>query len=142
LRSAGYPANFFTVNPTTVNGGAFLVTNGGSSTYNALQVEVRRRMAGGLLMQGSYAWSKSLTNMPASSTAGISQPTTFRSNLNDKGPSPWDIRHGLKLNYVYEMPFGKGKRFLAAAANPIVRKAVEGWQVSGVSRVQSGSPDR
>ena len=50
--------------------------------------------------------------MPASSSAGSSQPTTFRSNLNDKGPSPWDIRHGLKLNYVYEMPFGKGKRFL------------------------------
>src|SRR5262249_5683238 len=59
LRNAGYPANFFTVNPTTVNSGAFLVINGGHSTYNALQVEVRRRMASGLLVQGSYAWSKS-----------------------------------------------------------------------------------
>ena len=65
LRNAGYAANLFTVNPTTVNSGSFLVTNGGSSTYNALQVEMRRRMASGLLVQGSYAWSKSITNMPA-----------------------------------------------------------------------------
>jgi hypothetical protein len=141
LRNAGYPANFFTVNPTTVNGGSFLVTNGGSSTYNALQVEVRRRLASGLLMQGSYAWSKSLTNMPASSTAGVSQPTTLRSSINDKGPSPWDIRHGFKLNYVYELPFGPGKRYFGHT-NVIARKALEGWQISGVSRVQSGSPDR
>jgi len=141
LRNAGYPANFFTVNPTTVNGAANLVTNGGSSTYNALQIEVRRRMASGLLVQGSYAWSKSLTNMPASSTSGLSQPTTFRSSLNDKGPSPWDIRHGLKMNYVYEFPVGPRKRFLGHT-NAIVSKALEGWQISGVSRVQSGSPDR
>ena len=141
LRNAGYPANLFTVNPTTVNGGSFLVTNGGASTYNALQIEVRRRMASGLLLQGSYAWSKSLTNMPASSSAGSSQPTTFRSSLNDKGPSPWDIRHGLKLNYVYELPIGPGKRYFSHG-NVIARKALEGWQISGVSRVQSGSPDR
>ena len=111
-RNAGYAANFFTVNPTTVNGGSFLVMNGGSSTYNALQIEIRRRMASGLLLQGSYAFSKSLSNMPASSSAGVSQPTTFRSTLNDKGPSPWDIRHGLKMNYVYELPVGPGKRYL------------------------------
>ena len=141
LRNAGYAANFFTVNPTTVNGGAFLVMNGGSSTYNALQIELRRRLASGLLMQASYAWSKSLSNMPASSSAGVSQPTTFRSNGNDKGPSPWDIRHGLKMNYVYELPLGPGKRYFGHG-NVISRKALEGWQISGVSRVQSGSPDR
>ena len=38
LRAAGYPANLFMVNPTVVNGGAFIVTNGGSSTYNAMQI--------------------------------------------------------------------------------------------------------
>jgi hypothetical protein len=98
-------------------------------------------MASGLLMQASYAWSKSLTNMPASSSAGISQPTTFRSSLNDKGPSPWDIRHGIKLNYVYELPVGPGRRYFSHG-NVIARKALEGSQISGVSRVQSGSPDR
>jgi len=141
LRNAGYPANMFRVNPTTGNGGAFLVINGGGSTYDALQLELRRRLSNGLLVQGSYTWSKALSNMLASSSAVSSQPTTFRSPGNDKGPSPWDIRHGFKLNYVYELPFGRGRALLSGAGNRIVRKAVEGWQISGVARMQSGSPD-
>jgi hypothetical protein len=141
LTRNGFPANMFLVNPTIVNGGSWLVTNGAGSTYNALQIELRRRMAKGLLVQGSYAWSKSLTNMFASDSAGASTPTTYRSALNDKGPSPWDIRHGAKLNYVYELPVGPGRSFLNGG-NALVRKALEGWQISGVSRVQSGSPDR
>jgi hypothetical protein len=141
LTRAGYPINFFVVNPTSLTAGAYLVRNGGSSTYNALQIEMRRRMAKGLLVQGSYAWSKSLSNMFASDSAGLSNLTTYRSTTLDKGPSPWDLRHGFKLNYVYELPFGPGRSFLNTG-NAIVRKALEGWQVSGVSRVQSGSPDR
>ncbi len=141
LQKAGYPSNLFLVNPTVLGGGSFLVVNGGSSTYNALQIELRRRMARGLLVQGNYAWSKSLTNMFASSSSGFSQPTTFRSNTIDKGPSPWDLRHGFKLNSVYELPVGPGRPFLAGG-NRVARKALEGWQVSGVARVQSGSPDR
>lgn len=142
LKNSGYPANLFRANPTTGSGGAFLIINGGGSTYNALQIEVRRRLSKGLLLQGSYAWSKSLSNMFVSSDSVSSQPTTFRSNTNDKGPSPWDVRHGFKLNYVYELPFGPGRRLLGGASNRIVRKALEGWQISGVSRIQSGSPDR
>src|SRR5262249_42060477 len=112
LTRTGYPANFFLVNPTVVNGGSFLVTNNSHSTYNALQIEVRRRLASGLLIQGSYAWSKSLTNFFANDSAGFSNPTTLRSGFNDKGPSPFDIRHGFKLNYVYELPIGPGRAFL------------------------------
>jgi hypothetical protein len=134
LTKAGYPVNLFYVNPTVGNGRAFLMMNGGGSTYNALQLELRRRMAKGLLVQGSYAWSKSLTNMDASSSSVFSEPTTFRSPGNDKGPSPWDIRHGFKLNFVYELPFGNPH-------NAILHKVVEGWQIGGVSRIQSGSPD-
>jgi hypothetical protein len=142
LTRAGYPSNFFMVNPTTVSAGSYLVTNGGSTTYNALQLELRRRMAKGLLVQGSYAWSKSLSNVFASDSAGFYNPTTFRSATNDKGPSPWDIRHGMKLNWVYELPVGQGRTFLGAVSNPVLRRVVEGWQISGVSRVQSGSPER
>ncbi len=142
LIRAGHPANLFRVNPTTVGGGAFLVVNGGNSTYNALQVEVRRRLSAGLLAQGSYAWSKSLSNMQASSSTVSSQPTTLRSNSIDKGPSPWDIRHGFKLNFIYELPFGPSRRFLSTAVHPVTRRLVEGWEIAGVSRLQSGGPDR
>jgi hypothetical protein len=140
LTRAGYPANFFTVNPTVVNGGAFLLTNAGNSTYNALQLELRRRMSTGFQVQGSYVWSKSLSNMLASDSAAFSQPSTHRNLGYDKGPSPWDIRHGIKLNFIYELPFGPGRQWLSGA-NPVARKTVEGWQVSGVVRMQSGSTE-
>jgi hypothetical protein len=139
LTAAGYPANLFLVNPTVVGGGAFLMTNGGHSTYNAFQAEVRRRMKHGLMMQGSYAFAKALSNMLASSSAVFSQPTTFRNSKLDKGPSPWDIRHGVKVNWIYELPVGPGRRF-AAGGPGAVRKALEGWELAGVTRLQSGSP--
>ncbi|MGH9719258.1 MAG: carboxypeptidase regulatory-like domain-containing protein, partial [Bryobacteraceae bacterium] len=140
LTRAGYPANLFVANPTVVNGGAFLVRNGGNSTYNALQLELRRRLSRGILVQGSYVWAKSLSNMLASSSSVFSQPTTLRSNSLDKGPSPWDIRHAYKLNFIYELPFGRGKSLLSGGG-VVAQNLVEGWQVSGVSRMQSGSPE-
>lgn len=140
LTAAGYPVNLFQVNPTLLNAGSYLLTNGGSATYNALQMEVRRRMTAGLEIQGSYTWSKSLTNMFASSSSLLSQPTTLRNPGYDKGPSPWDIRHGFKVTGIYELPIGPGKSFFNNGPR-IVQKALEGWQLSGVMRVQSGSPN-
>ncbi|MGH9657208.1 MAG: hypothetical protein ACRD96_01625, partial [Bryobacteraceae bacterium] len=136
LTAAGYPANLFAVNPTVLGGGAFLMTNGGHSTYNAFQAELRRRMRRGLMVQGSYAFAKALSNMLASSSAVFSQPTTFRNTRLDKGPSPWDIRHGFKANWIYELPFGG----FASSRHPALRKVIEGWEIAGVSRLQSGSP--
>jgi hypothetical protein len=139
LTGAGYPANLFVTNPTVVNGGAYLMTNGGHSTYNAFQTEVRRRMKSGLMVQGSYAFAKALSNMLASSSAVFSQPTTFRNSKLDKGPSPWDVRHAIKGNWIYELPLGRGKALLNGGGR-FVSRAAEGWQIAAVSRLQSGSP--
>jgi len=133
LRNAGYPANLFTVNPTTLNGGAFLTRNLGGTTYNALQVELRRRFAKGLLMGASYTWSHSL------STAGNLRSVRDLDNPYES-PSAFDIRHALKMNWIYELPLGSGHQLLGQIGNPILRTAVGGWQFSGVSRVQSGTP--
>ena len=135
LRAAGYPANLFTVNPTTLNGGAFLTRNLGGTTYNAAQVELRRRFSKGLLAGASYTWSHSL------STAG--NILSVR-DLNSpyEAPSPFDIRHALKLNWIYELPFGTNHQMFGHVGNPILRTAVSGWQFSGVSRVQSGTPSQ
>ncbi len=140
LTRAGHPENFFVVNPTSVTGGAFAIINGGSSTYNSLQVDLRRRMTNGLLVQGSYVWSHSLSNMLASSSSVTSQPTTFRNDGLSKGPSPWDIRHAYKANFIYDLPVGPGRRFLQSG-NSVVQRALEGWSLNGVVRLQSGSPE-
>jgi hypothetical protein len=46
------------------------------------------------------------------------------------------------VNYIYELPFGPGKSMLGNVHNMLARKALEGWQISGLTRLQSGSPDR
>ena len=133
-------SNFFIVNPLAT-GGSFLVTNDGHSTYNALQVEVRRRFTDGFLIDGSYTFAKSLSNMFANSSSVFAGVTTFRDPGYDKGPSPFDLRHAFKINGIYELPVGPGRRFWANT-NPFVNKMLEGWQIGGVARIQSGTPIR
>jgi len=134
-------SNFFVVNPLAAAGGSYLVTNDGHSTYNALQVELRRRLSKGLLVDGSYTFAKSLSNMFANSSSVFSQPTTLRDLDYDKGPSPFDLRQAFKINGIYELPIGTGRRWMNWQV-PVVSKLLEGWQIGGVARIQSGTPLR
>lgn len=132
--------NWFLVNPDVGNGGAWVLNNDGASFYDALQIELRRRTAAGLTAGGSYVFAKSMRRGSATnSDTDAYQPTTFRNTALDKGLSTYNIRHAIKLNWVYELPLGPGKRFLSSG-NPIVKKVLEGWQVAGVGRLQSGNP--
>ncbi len=133
------PANLFMVNPTVAGGAANVETNDGTSFYDALQIEMRRRMSHGISLQSSYVWSKSLANGPTNSNTSVAQPTTLRNLGIDKVPSGFDMRHAFKVNYIYEMPFGHGKALLGNV-HGIAAKLFEGWQTAGVIRVQSGSP--
>jgi hypothetical protein len=133
LTNAGYPSNLFEVNPATGGSGANLTTNQGGSTYNSLQVEVRRRLSAGLQLGASYSWSHSLT------TGNI---LSLRNMTGIITPSAFDERHAIKLNWVYELPFGQGRQFLSSVGNPLLRKAIEGWQLVGISRIQSGTPSQ
>jgi hypothetical protein len=138
LAAAGYPANLWFVNPTVNSGGAWLLNNMGSSNYNALQVEFNRRMSKGLLLQGSYVLAHSLVNGSQSSYVDAAQPTTFRNLRLDYVPGGYDIRHAYKLNSVYELPFGMGKKYMSQGGP--VNKIVGGWSLSGIARWQSGTP--
>lgn len=139
LTDAGYPANLFIVNPTVASGGSYLLTNLGRSNYNALQVEFRRRMSGGLFFQGSYVWAHSIVNGAVNSLNNYSNPTTFRNLRLDRNPSSFDIRHAFKINSIYELPFGPNRRYLSGG-NAVTRKVLEGWEIAGVGRIQSGGP--
>jgi hypothetical protein len=141
LTAAGYPVNLFQVNPAVGSGGTYLMTNWGSSFYDALQIEVRRRLAKGLSVQGSYVWAHSLADGAVNAQADSSQPTTLRNMRLDRDPTGFDLRHAIKANWIYELPFGPGRSYLTTG-NAFVRKAVEGWEIVGVTRIQSGQPSR
>jgi hypothetical protein len=138
-RAAGIPDNFFVVNPTVGTSGAFLVDNGGRTSYDSLQIELRRRLSKGLLVQGSYAFGKAFTNMYASSAVVFSQPITLRDPKLDKSVSPFNITHGFKANWIYELPFGRGKSLLGGV-NRWADLAVGGWEFHGTARLQTGAP--
>ena len=140
LTAAGKPANYFVVNPTVAGSGSYALTNGGSSYYDAGTVEVRRRLVKGILVQGSYTWAKALADGATASSSVYSEPTTLRNYALDKIPQSFDIRQAIKINSIVELPFGHGRKFLANVSNPVLNKIVEGWELSGVARLQSGTP--
>ena len=124
--NAGLPVNFFQVNPGV--SAANLLTNLGGSTYNAGTIDVRRRLSGGIQFDVNYTLAKGMTSVFTSLRAPLS-----------KAMSPITITHGLKGNWIYELPFGKGKHLLGSAHGAL-DKIVGGWSINGTGRVQSGSP--
>jgi Carboxypeptidase regulatory-like domain len=130
-------SNFFVMNPQTIGGGAFIMTNGTDTQFHAFQIEARRRLSNGLLVQGSYQFGKGLSNTYGSSSSVSTGTRTLRDLNQDKGPSPWDIRHSFKLDWLYELPIGPGRAFLNGRT-PVISKVLEGWQTGGVVRIQSG----
>ena len=124
LVTAGYPANLFIASPDKI-GGAFVRGNGGGTRYDSLQVELRRRLSNGLLVEGNYVLGKQ-TN---STRYSFRIPRVW---TLDDGP-----RHAVKMNWIYELPFGRGRRF-GSNVNGLVDRIIGGWEFDGGARVQSG----
>lgn len=137
--AGGLPINFFYVNPTTLGGGNFIIDNSADSWYDALQIEFRRRLSNGLLVQTSYVFSNSLSNAYASSSFAQSNFRTLRDQGFNKTKSPYDVTHAFKLNWLYELPFGRGARFMNDASR-WVDALVGGWNINGAIKLQSGTP--
>jgi hypothetical protein len=138
LGPGAFPSNVFQVNPDLANVSAFVLTNLGNSTYNSLQMEVRRRMSKGLDLNVNYSFSKGLTNRYDDSGTSSIQPTTMRDRKYDKGLSPYDITHVIRIYGRYEFPFGPGRKW--SSSNGIVSRAIEGWTLQSVVAIQSGRP--
>jgi len=136
--AAGLPANFFRVNPDVL-GGSFLVDNGTQTWYDAFQIEFRRRMSKGLLLQGNYTFAKSQSNFYASSSSVFKNYFSLHDISLDRGINPYDITHSFKTNFIYELPFGRGQRWLSGASG-LVNGFLGGWGFNGSIRVQSGNP--
>jgi hypothetical protein len=125
---AGLPANFFRVNPDML-GGANATGNRGSSAYNAMQFQFRRRLSGGLQFDANYSYG----------IGTLSQHYSFRVprvQLRAVG-GEGDVTHAFKATGFYELPFGQGRRF-GTGVGDMMDRLIGGWQVSGTTRIQSG----
>jgi hypothetical protein len=117
--------------------------NVGQSSYHALLAKVERRFHNGLNLLASYTFSKTLTDADSAlpTFAQFSGGSLVQNSYNLKGEkslSYQDIPHTFVVSYIYELPIGKGKKFLNKGG--LTDKVLGGWQVGGVQRYQSGQP--
>jgi hypothetical protein len=127
----------FLPNPNT--GQAMLLTNGSFFRYNSLQLEFRRRFSKGLYLQSNYTFQKNLTNA-VGTAQNLVEP--FLDNARpdlEVGRADFDTAHIFRVNGVYELPFGNGRKFLNGGGR-LGDLLFGGWQVTGIVTFTTGAP--
>lgn len=112
----------------------------GNSNYHALQSRFEHRFGGGTSLMLAYTWSKSI----ADSSDGIwnDGQGTLRNwycRQCERSLSSYDVPHRVVVNFNYELPFGKGKKF-GSSWNGITDAFLGGWQTNGILTLNSGQP--
>ena len=123
----------------------------GSSTYHALQANLRKQVSHGVQFDLNYTYSKSLDITSAASRVGFAVygyqniglvgtrlANAFSPRLA-RAPSDFDLTHQLNLDWVADLPFGKG-RAIATNASGVLDAFIGNWQLSGIARWTSGFP--
>jgi len=116
----------------------------GNSTYHSMQMKVTRRFSSGAQVTAAYTLSKSISDTesftgwlePGGQAAGYID--SYNRRL-EKALSNFDVTHRLVLSYNYQLPFGAGRAILGSAKG-VAGKLVSGWQVNGITTLQSGYP--
>ena len=111
-----------------------------SSNYHSLQARFQQRLSAGLSMLASYTLAKSVDDgsnfFP--SAGDPNYPQNSYDLRAERGRSNFDVRHRLSVSYVYDLPFGKGRRF--ANDGDGWSTLLSGWQTAGIVTVQTGRP--
>jgi hypothetical protein len=115
----------------------------GSSSYNALQLDLVHRFSRGLSLRGVYTWAKalddgdSLNGTTANNAPGlVSNPFNLRA---DKGLATYNAQNVAVISAIYELPFGRGKT-LANSVTGWSDRLISGWSLNSVVTAQSGFP--
>jgi hypothetical protein len=102
------------------------------STMNSLQLGLHKQYSHGIAFGAEYQWTRVL------GTENIEDPSGAHPN-DSYGPVSGITPQVLTLNYSYLLPFGRGQMFLSDSSN-LVSKVVGGWQISGITDIQTGQP--
>ena len=140
-----YPANFWEVNPFATGGTLNYLDAAGHSNYHSLEVELRQRFTHGMQFNLNYTLGRSFVlgpvngyqaNVTSGGLAGLYlTDRNFRMNY---GPSAYDIRHIFHASGTYDLPFGRGKKYLAGSK--LADEVVGGWTLGTIIIMQSGTP--
>ena len=109
-----------------------IIANDLVADYDAFSVILRKKMTQGIQADVHYTWSRT-RDMATHSNGGGAVMDNYDTR-RDYGPANWDVPHRLVASYIYELPFFK------ESGNAVLRHALSGWQISGVTTIQSGTP--
>jgi hypothetical protein len=104
----------------------------GNSIYHAFTARVEKRLSAGLSVLASYTLSKSIDDFD-------SRPLDMENRRLERSLSEFDVPQRLVASWVYELPFGRQRRF-GASLNPALDYILGGWTLSGIGTLQSGLP--
>jgi hypothetical protein len=114
-----------------------LKANDSNNSFNALQFSLQRRFVHGFLWQTQYMWSHGITD----GSIGAGESVTFQ-NMScracDRSDAPFDIRHTMTSNAIYQLPIGPGHSLLNG--HGLASTLFGGWELSGLSTASSGRP--
>lgn len=121
-----------------------LTVTEGVENYNGLQATLRRTQSHGLEYTLNYTWARSMTNNPGFfGIAGVNTASAYWQDYYhpraDYGPSGFDVRQSVNGTAVWQMPFGRGRRF-GNSWNRALDEAIGGWQLSGDTILHTGFP--
>jgi hypothetical protein len=133
--------NTLNYEPFPVLGGLSDLDPAGISNYNSLQTKLEQRYANGLNFLATYTYAHSLDDAPTA-LGSTGDPGYRNPNLigisGDYSNSPWDTRHRVTLNGTYELPVGRGKKYLNQGKLSDILAG--GWSTSLVWRAETGQP--
>jgi hypothetical protein len=137
-----FPANAPKRNPNV--GSLTIFATDANAWYDGLQVSVNHRFAHGFTVLGSYTFSKALDEAPpAISFTEISGGPKIRMNsddlASDKGLGAFDVRHNFAMSFLWDLPFGRGRRLGRDFAGA-TEMLFGGWSLGGVVTLASGHP--
>ena len=114
-----------------------------SSNYNSLQVRYEQRFVAGLTLFNSFTWSQSLDMASASLEGNTPAPQDANNIRGDYGQSDYNLPLSDVTSIIYELPVGRGRRFMSSPqgfTGSVANAALGGWQVSIINTMQSGTP--
>ena len=136
VTQAGLPNTFFRINPQVQN--ATICDNLSVSTYHAMKLELGKRFSGGTYLQFNYTLGKSLTDY----VGGQGQYNDYRDNENrrlDKSFQDYDSTHIIQANWLWQLPFGEGKRWLNSGPG-FMDYLFGGWSLNGIFSLATSRP--
>jgi hypothetical protein len=114
----------------------------GASTYHGLQTKLQKLWKDGSSFMVAYTFGKSIDDAISGSSGQFNRVAGYQ-NINDRrsarGPSTFDVAHRMVLSAVYELPFGRGRRF-GSDAGTALNLLAGNWQLNSIATFQSGLP--